>query len=81
MLKGVNSERPNAITLLYQTGYLTIKDYDPQFRRYGLGYPNKEVEDSFVESLSEFYTPIEKVPANCQQTNSSRISVQATSRC
>lgn len=62
MLKGVNSERPNAITLLYQTGYLTIKDYDPQFRRYGLGYPNKEVEDSFVESLSEFYTPIEKSP-------------------
>lgn len=62
MLKGVNAERPNAITLLYQTGYLTIKDYDPQFRRYGLGYPNKEVEDSFVESLSEFYTPIEKSP-------------------
>ena len=62
MLKGVNAERPNAITLLYQTGYLTIKSYDPEFRRYGLGYPNKEVEDSFMESLSEFYTPIEKSP-------------------
>lgn len=62
VLKGVNSERPNAITLLYQTGYLTIKDYDKDSRLYTLGYPNKEVEDSFVESLSEFYTPIEKKP-------------------
>ena len=61
-LKGVNSERPNAISLLYQTGYLTIKDYDSASRLYSLDYPNKEVEDSFTESLSEFYTPIEKNP-------------------
>lgn len=62
LLKGVNSERPNAITLLYQTGYLTIKGYNPEDRLYTLGYPNKEVEDSFTESLSEFYTPIDKNP-------------------
>lgn len=62
LLKGVNSERPNAITLLYQTGYLTIKGYNPEDRLYTLGYPNKEVEDSFMESLSEFYTPIDKNP-------------------
>ena len=62
LLKGVNSERPNAITLLYQTGYLTIKGYSPEDRLYSLGYPNKEVEDSFMESLSEFYTPIDKNP-------------------
>lgn len=62
LLKGVNSERPNAITLLYQTGYLTIKGYNPEDRLYTLGYPNKEVEDSFMESLSEFYTPIGKNP-------------------
>lgn len=62
VLKGVNSERPNAITLLYQTGYLTIKDYDKASKLYTLGYPNKEVEDSFMGSLSEFYTPIDKKP-------------------
>ena len=62
LLKGVNSERPNAITLLYQAGYLTIKGYDDKDRLYCLGYPNKEVEDSFMESLSEFYTPIDKNP-------------------
>ena len=61
-LKGVNAERPNAITLLYQTGYLTIKEYNPADRLYRLGYPNREVEDSFMESLSEFYTPIDKNP-------------------
>ena len=63
LLKGGNAERPNAITLLYQAGYLTIKSYEPQSRLYGLGYPNKEVEDSFMESLSEFYTPIDKNPS------------------
>ena len=62
LLKGGNSERPNAITLLYQTGYLTIKGYNEADRLYCLGYPNKEVEDSFMESLSEFYTPIDKNP-------------------
>lgn len=63
VLKGGNSERLNAITLLYQTGYLTIKGYNPEDRLYTLGYPNKEVEDSFMESLSEFYTPIDKNPS------------------
>ena len=62
VLKGVSSERPNAITLLYQTGYLTIKDYDKESKLYTLGYPNEEVEDSFMGSLSEFYTPIDKKP-------------------
>ena len=49
---------PDAVTLMYQTGYLTIKDYDAADDRYILGYPNKEVESGFIESLSEFYTPI-----------------------
>ena len=57
-LSGVNSSRPNAITLLYQAGYLTIRDYDKSIDRYTLDYPNKEVEDGFVDALSEFYTPV-----------------------
>ncbi len=62
ILSGVNASRPNAITLLYQTGYLTVKDFDRKANLYTLGYPNREVEDSFMESLSEFYTPIENNP-------------------
>ena len=55
ILSGVNASKPNAITLLYQTGYLTISGYDKGMDIYTLDYPNKEVEDGFVESLSEFY--------------------------
>ena len=37
--------------------YLTIRDYDPRIDYYTLDYPNKEVADGFLESLSEFFTP------------------------
>lgn len=36
------------VPLLYQTGYLTIKSYDPVQRLYELCYPNREVEDAFL---------------------------------
>ena len=45
----------NAITdpipVLYQSGYLTIKGYDPDFELYTLAYPNKEVRKGVIESL------------------------------
>ncbi|MBQ4209482.1 MAG: AAA family ATPase [Prevotella sp.] len=59
-LSGVNPVRPNIISLLYQTGYLTIKDYDSRTDRYSLVYPNKEVEDGFLDALSEYFTPVIK---------------------
>lgn len=43
--------------LLYQSGYLTIKGYDPFFDSVTLGYPNKEVEYGFLKSLMDVYTP------------------------
>ena len=58
-LSGVGSSHPQVMTLLYQTGYLTIKGYSRETKRYTLGYPNKEVEDGFLESLSEFFTPVQ----------------------
>ena len=57
-LSGVNALRPNIITLLYQTGYLTIRDYNRNIDRYTLDYPNKEVEDGFLDALSNYYTPV-----------------------
>jgi hypothetical protein len=44
-------ERLELLPLLYQTGYLTIRSYDPRFRTYLLGYPNLEVEQSFKEAV------------------------------
>ena len=49
------SERKNPIPLFYQTGYLTIKGYDEEFRSYALGYPNEEVEYGFLKSLAPYY--------------------------
>lgn len=39
------------ITLLFQTGYLTIKNYDSQLRLYTLDYPNEEVRLAFNNGL------------------------------
>ena len=56
-LTGTNSERLNPITLMYQTGYLTIKEYDSRFDAYYLDYPNEEVATGFLHSLSQLYAP------------------------
>ncbi len=48
------------IPLLYQTGYLTIKDYEPASQIYTLSYPNNEVESAFLNQLSYNYTNAEQ---------------------
>ena len=44
------------IAMFYQTGYLTIKGYDKEFGSYSLGFPNREVEQSFLNFLLPRYT-------------------------
>lgn len=39
------------IPLLYQSGYVTIKYYDPSLRLYTLDIPNREVRQGLMESL------------------------------
>jgi hypothetical protein len=46
-----NDPRP----LFYQTGYLTIKDYNELFDEYTLKYPNREVEESFLNFVLPYY--------------------------
>ena len=43
------------IPVLYQSGYLTIKEFDPMFKLYRLAYPNNEVRYGFTESLLPSY--------------------------
>ncbi len=57
MLTGANYTEPAVLTLMYQSGYLTIKDYNPEFRIYTLTYPNEEVESGFLHSLSQLFAP------------------------
>ena len=56
-LTGTNYVNPEPITLMYQTGYLTISGYDSRFNTYNLDYPNEEVKSGFLNSLSQLYAP------------------------
>jgi hypothetical protein len=41
----------NWLSLLFQTGYLTIRSYDPSSGLYTLDYPNREVKDTMHQHL------------------------------
>lgn len=43
------------ISVLYQSGYLTIKEYDKCRRLYRLSFPNEEVRQGFSETLVRYY--------------------------
>ena len=50
------TERMESITpLLYQSGYITIKDYDPDSELYTLDIPNREVRVGLMRSLLRNY--------------------------
>ena len=44
------------IPLLFQTGYLTIKEYESRFQTFTLSYPNYEVKKSFMTYLLHAYS-------------------------
>ena len=46
-------EKP--LPMIYQSGYLTIKDYDPNFGTFLLDFPNKEVKKGFVSLVAAGY--------------------------
>ena len=56
-LAAYEPEKIKPVTLLFQTGYLTIKGFEQvgASRRYILGFPNLEVENSFLTDLSSVY--------------------------
>lgn len=54
-LKDYSNDNPDPIPRLYQSGYLTIADYDPSGREYTLAFPNNEVKYGFLENLMSEY--------------------------
>lgn len=61
VLDSIDSMSSNPIPVIYQSGYLTIKSYDGEFGTYQLGFPNKEVEEGFINYLMPFYTPFGEI--------------------
>jgi hypothetical protein len=52
-------DRARIIPLLYQTGYLTIKDYDLREDQYLLGMPNAEVRVGLLKNLLPLFTEVD----------------------
>jgi hypothetical protein len=50
-----DAENMLAEPVLYQSGYLTITDYDDELDMYTLDFPNNEVRTSFAKSLIDHY--------------------------
>ena len=57
--KNYDPESKNMLPVIYQSGYLTIKDYEKQNRIYTLDFPNREIEEGFINVLLK---KIVKVP-------------------
>lgn len=51
------------IPVLYQSGYLTIVNYDTEFGLYTLNYPNEEVKAGFINFLLPFYSKVKEKQA------------------
>ncbi len=43
------------IPALFQSGYLTLKDYDMRKNEWTLGFPNEEVREGFAHCLYQYY--------------------------
>lgn len=57
-LVGLDLKNADPISLLYQTGYLTIKDYDSETDIVTLGIPNREVKNDLSKVLLPLYVKI-----------------------
>ncbi len=57
-LSDYRADASSPIPILFQAGYLTIKDYDPELDLYRLGYPNNEVKYGFIKNLLPSYTSL-----------------------
>lgn len=54
-LDAIDAFYSDPIPLFFQSGYLTIKDFDPRFGIYQLGFPNNEVEQGFARFMAVYY--------------------------
>ena len=54
-LLGLDVPMTDPVTLLYQSGYLTIKDYDPENKVFTLAIPNREVKHSLYSIIIPFF--------------------------
>lgn len=64
----------NITPLLYQSGYITIKDYDEMFQSYHLDIPNNEVRIGLMKSLIPYYVTPDSLSTTSTVINMARAS-------
>lgn len=57
-LSTYSADEDDPVPMLYQSGYLTIKDYQEEFSLYQLGFPNEEVKYGLLNYMTKYYTPV-----------------------
>ena len=58
MLNEYRVDTKNPIPILFQSGYLTIKEYIEEVNMYRLGFPNDEVRYGFLKNLFPSYSSL-----------------------
>ncbi len=58
VLENYSTDSQDVVPILFQAGYLTIKDYRPASETYLLGFPNEEVKYSFLGNLQPILAPL-----------------------
>ncbi|MBR4629613.1 MAG: AAA family ATPase, partial [Treponema sp.] len=56
--KNYDPDSKNMIPVVYQSGYLTIKDFDEDSNRYTLDFPNQEIKDGFLDVLLKKFVSV-----------------------
>ncbi len=54
----------NPVALLFESGYVTIKEYEKESKIFTLGFPNLEVAKSFTDALLPIYSYHDKETTN-----------------
>ncbi|MBP5753458.1 MAG: AAA family ATPase [Treponema sp.] len=56
--KNYDPDSKNMLPVIYQSGYLTIKDFDKNKRTYTLDFPNREIEEGFLNVLLKKFVTV-----------------------
>ena len=72
-LLGIDASLLDPVTLFYQSGYLTIKDYDKDYEMYTLGLPNYEVEKALYSAIIPLYLGKSSEPYNAELRKFARL--------
>ena len=70
--KNYDPDSKNMLPVVYQSGYLTIKDYDKEEETYTLDFPNREIEQGFLEVLLKKFINVPYDDMGLETTNLKR---------